>query len=442
MELFLTNRYIIDFDYHPVLQPLEGGILMKRLFTIIAVFMMLVIIQLPMFAETSSGHHHEEGEECACEVAESRDITIAEKELQTIDEELTAKISELEELTNMLYELISTKLSIEDFEMFSSELELRLSEVEQKLLNVESTIETGLPAVRDMIYEISSNLDSLENRLTEYINVATAQSVEEVKTTVLDEVNTKLADIEVTLDIHDSDILKIYDLLGEVSEKLSLLEDTIKSLTEMKDATKSEVFDELSPILDDLQVALNIHDSDILKLYDITSTLTEEIASIEESIANILPLQESLETVSLRLDMHDQDIVNIYDALSTKANVSDVEELTVRIENLESVVGTLGNSNIEDRISLLEEYANMIYDTMSTKPSLEDVEQMIIPVKEEMDNISVSLKTVADKVSAQDVDIVKLYGYVTQLFNEVQKLSGRISLIETMVRELYQKEGK
>lgn len=441
MELFLTNRYIIDFDYHPVLQPLEGGILMKRLFTIIAVFMMLVIIQLPMFAETSSGHHHEEAEECACEVAESRDITIAEKELQTIDEELTAKISELEELTNMLYELISTKLSIEDFEMFSSELELRLSEVEQKLLNVESTIETGLPAVRDMIYEISLNLDSLEKRLTEYINVATAQSVEEVKTTVLDEVNTKLADIEVTLDIHDSDILKLYDLLGEVSEKLSLLEDTIKSLTEMKDATKSEVFDELSPILDDLQVALNIHDSDILKLYDITSTLTEEIAAIEESITNIPLLQESVETLSLRLDMHDQDIVNIYDALSTKANVSDIDELALKVENLENII-TMQNSDIADRISLLEEYANMIYDTMSTKPSLEDVEQMIIPVKEEMDNISVSLKTVADKVSAQDVDIVKLYGYVTQLFNEVQKLSGRISLIETMVRELYQKEGK
>lgn len=309
---------------------------MRKLVTVVAVFILIAFLQLPIFAETSSGHQHEEGEECACEVAETKDITISVEELQTTDEELRERLSNLEEITNMLYELIGSKLSSEDFEAFSYELENRLANIEQELLNLKATVETGLPAVRDMIYELSSNLASLENRLTEYINLAVAQASEEVKAKIFDETNQKIADIEVTLDIHDSDILK---------------------------------------------------------LYDITSTLTNEIQRIEASIPDVSPLQESIETISLRVDLHDQDIVNIFDTLNTKA-------------------------------------------------SFEDVEQMIVPLKEEMNNISSALRSITTKVNSQDIDIIKLYNSIAQLSEELQRLAGRLSLIETIVRELYQKSGK
>jgi len=140
--------------------------------------------------------------------------------------------------------------------------------------------------------------------------------------------------------------------------------------------------------------------------------------------------------------MHDQDIVNIFDALSTKANLSDIEELSSRLQNLEEVVNSYQNSDVSDRISLLEEYANMIYDTLNTKASLEDVEQQIAPLKEEMNNISSALQSITTKVNSQDVDIIKLYNSIAQLTEELQRLAGRLSLIETMVRELYQKSGK
>ncbi|AFG35453.1 hypothetical protein Ferpe_1377 [Fervidobacterium pennivorans DSM 9078] len=358
---------------------------MRRLVTIFAVFALIAFLQVSIFAETSSGHQHEEGEECACELAEAKDITVSAEELQTIEEELRERLSNLEEITNMLYELIGSKLSSEDFEVFTYELKNRLADIEQELLNLKATTETGLPTMRDMIYELSSNLASLENRLTEYINLAVAQASEEVKAKIFDETNQKIADIEVTLDIHDSDILK---------------------------------------------------------LYDITSTLTNEIQRIEASIPDVSPLQESIETISLRVGMHDQDIVNIFDALSTKANLSDIEELSSRLQNLEEVVNSYQNSDVSDRISLLEEYANMIYDTLNTKASLEDVEQQIAPLKEEMNNISSALQSITTKVNSQDVDIIKLYNSIAQLTEELQRLAGRLSLIETMVRELYQKSGK
>jgi len=358
---------------------------MRKLATVVAVFIVIAFLQLPIFAETSSGHQHEEGEECACEVAETKDITVSVEELQTIDEELRERLSNLEEMTNMLYELIGSKLSSEDFEAFSYELENRLANIEQELLNLKATVETGLPAVRDMIYELSSNLASLENRLTEYINLAVAEANEELKSNILEEINQKISDIEVTLDIHDSDILK---------------------------------------------------------LYDITSTLTNEIEKIGASIPDVSPLQESIEAISLRVDMHDQDIVNIFDTLSTKANLSDIEELSLRIQNLEEVVNAYQNSDTSDRISLLEEYANMIYDTLNTKASFEDVEQMIVPLKERMNNISSALQSITTKVNSQDVDIIKLYYSIAQLSEELRRLAGRLSLIETMVRELYQKSGK
>ncbi|WP_372589031.1 hypothetical protein QQE94_06455 [Fervidobacterium pennivorans subsp. shakshaketiis] len=358
---------------------------MRKLVTVVAVFLLIAFLQLPIFAETSSGHQHEEGEECACEIADAKDITVSVEVLQTIDEELRERLSNLEEITNMLYELIGSKLSGEDFEVFSYELKNRLDDIEQEVLNLKASVETGLPAMRDMIYELSSNLASLENRLTEYINLAVAQANEELKSNILEEINQKISDIEVTLDIHDSDILK---------------------------------------------------------LYDITSTLTNEIEKIEASIPDVSPLQESIEAISLRLDMHDQDIVNIFDTLSTKANLSDIEELSSRLKNLEEVVNAYQNSDMSDRISLLEEYANMIYDTLNTKVSLEDVEQMIVPVKEEMNNISSALQAITTKVNSHDVDIIKLYNSIAQIAEELQRLTGRVSLIETMVRELYQKSGK
>lgn len=183
---------------------------------------------------------------------------------QEVDmETLLNRIELLEEYTNMIYDVLGTKVSSDDFETALAELDGRISELETKVLNIQSTIDTGLPALRDMLYELSANLAAVEERLTSYMEV---------------------------------------------------------SLSTLKDEAKAEVMDEILPMLDDIKVTLDIHDGDILKIYDTLGTLSEQIAAVQEKLASFEEISASIESLTLKLDMHDQDIVNIYDNLSMKAD--------------------------------------------------------------------------------------------------------------------------
>lgn len=210
--------------------------------------------------------------------AKLEELTKASDEKLSQIDTLMNRIELLEEYVNMIYEMVGTKVSTEDFETFNSELDERISTIETDLLNVKNTVDTGLPALRDMLYELSDNLAALEERLTSYIEVSINSLKEEmVKEGITTEApnndfETALEDIKVTLDIHDNDILKIYETLG---------------------------------------------------------TLSDQIAALEEKIID----PEAIETLTLKVDMHDQDIVNIYDNLSQKADREQVDQIETALEN-------------------------------------------------------------------------------------------------------------
>ncbi|WP_448378536.1 hypothetical protein [Fervidobacterium sp.] len=204
---------------------------------------------------------------------------------QEVDmETLLNRIELLEEYTNMIYDVLGTKVSSDEFETVLAELDNRISELETKVLNIQSTIDTGLPALRDMLYELSANLAAVEERLTSYIEV---------------------------------------------------------SLLTLKDETKAELMDEILPMLDDIKVTLDIHDSDILKIYDTLGTLSEQIAAIQEKLLSFEELSASIESLTLKLDMHDQDIVNIYDNLSMKADREQVDALEASVADLQEQIAGL-----------------------------------------------------------------------------------------------------
>jgi chaperonin cofactor prefoldin len=247
---------------------------------------------------------------------------------QEVDmETLLNRIELLEEYTNMIYDVLGTKVSSDELETVLDELETvlaeldgRISELETKVLNIQSTIDTGLPALRDMLYELFANLAAVEERLTSYIEVSLLTIKDEAKAEVMDEILSMLDDIKVTLDIHDSDILKIYDTLGTLSEQIAAVQEKLASF-----------MDEIFPMLDDIKVTLDIHDSDILKIYDTLGTLSEQIAALQEKLASFEEISASIELLTLKLDMHDQDIVNIYDNLSMKADREQVDALEASV---------------------------------------------------------------------------------------------------------------
>jgi len=321
---------------------------MRKMF-ILAVVGLLVLLQAIIFADESSpttlGHQHAEGEECMCEVAEQRDITVQETEiLSKADTE--ERLANVEETISMLYELINSKASVEDFNAMSQTLEERIIKLEEGLLNLDSTISTGLPSIRDMVYELSKSLSLLEDRLTEYVH------------TTIDE----------SLETFTSDI------------------------NEIKNQVES------------LRVAVDIQDSDILKLYETTSNLSDRVSNLENLSSTIDALSQLLETLSLHSDMYNQDIVNIYDALSSKANISDVERISLEIEAIQAEVSNLKNTEFAD--------------------------------------LNKQLSQIVAKIDTHNIDILTLYTSVEQLFKQIQMLSGRISTLETMVRDLNQKIGK
>jgi len=204
---------------------------------------------------------------------------------QEVDmETLLNRIELLEEYTNMIYDVLGTKVSSDELETVLAELDGRISEIETKVLNIQSTIDTGLPALRDMLYELSANLAAVEERLTSYIEV---------------------------------------------------------SLLTIKDEAKAELMDEILPMLDDIKVTLDIHDSDILKIYDTLGTLSEQIAALQEKLASFEEIAASIESLTLKLDMHDQDIVNIYDNLSMKADREQVDALEASVADLQEQIAGL-----------------------------------------------------------------------------------------------------
>lgn len=306
------------------------------------------------------------------------------------------RIELLEEYANMIYDAVGTKVATEDFEAYVAEMEDRIGALETELLNVKSSVETGMPALRDMLYELSANLASVEERLTSYVEVAIASLKEELGNP---QVLSEATDLSQISEIYDSieglnEILT--GLAAQIGDTDYLLRKQIADLEKNMNANfenyvaKSELEEKLSNLystIEDLKVTLDIHDSDILKIYETLGTLSEQIAILNDMLGGMDELVSNVESLMLKVDMHDQDIVNIYDNLSTKA---DIEQVDMLEEDLQTLT---------NRLELLEEYANMIYDTLNTKVSEEDFASAVEELNANIEKVNTGLNAKINKVS-------------------------------------------
>jgi DNA repair exonuclease SbcCD ATPase subunit len=140
---------------------------------------------------------------------------------------LVSRVELLEEYVNMIYDVLGTKVSSEEFEIVMTELDDRLSELETKVLNIQSTIDTGLPAIRAMVYELSSNLAALEERVTTYTDVR-VEAVEENLDVLAERVN-----------LLENQFVSLGQIVEEVKADKSEVEELNKKLDELK-AEKSQ----------------------------------------------------------------------------------------------------------------------------------------------------------------------------------------------------------
>ncbi|HOH53069.1 MAG TPA: hypothetical protein PLN23_02540 [Fervidobacterium sp.] len=284
---------------------------------------------------------------------------------QEVDlEVLQNRVDLLEEYSNMIYDSLGTKLSVDDFDVAMVGLDERLGALETNVLNLQGTINDGLPALRDMIYELSANLSSLEERLTSYVGVSSDEAKAAAIEEALAEVNPVLDDIKVTLDIHDGDILKIYETLGNLNDELSNLNDMVSELQPVSESLQA------------LSLKVDMHDQDIVNLYDNLSTKAdaEKVDALEVTVTDLLDSIDGLSEIitGLGAQIGDTDYLlrkQIADlAAIANANTAKIDELAKGTEE--------NYSTLSDKVSLLEDYSNMIYDTASTKAAQEDVAQL------------------------------------------------------------------
>ncbi|NLH37700.1 MAG: hypothetical protein GX468_06175 [Thermotogaceae bacterium] len=314
---------------------------------------------------------------------------------QEVDlEVLQNRVDLLEEYSNMIYDSLGTKLSVDDFDVAMAGLDERLGALETNVLNLQGTINDGLPALRDMIYELSANLSSLEERLTSYVGVSSDEAKAAAIEEALAEVNPVLDDIKVTLDIHDGDILKIYETLGNLSDELANLNDMVS---------------ELQPVSENLQalsLKVDMHDQDIVNLYDNLSTKAdaEKVDALEATVTDLLDSIDGLSEIitGLGAQIGDTDYLlrkQIENLTKTvDANTAKIDELA---KGTEENYGTLS-----DKVSLLEDYSNMIYDTVNTKAAQEDVAQL----QQTVDQLEKSLNEANEKV--QQAQLIGIAGIV------------------------------
>ena len=188
------------------------------------------------------------------------------------------------------------------------------------------------------------------------------------------------------------------------------------------------------------------------------SNLSDELANLNDMVSELQPVSENLQALSLKVDMHDQDIVNLYDNLSTKADAERVDaleatvaDLSDSIDGLSEIITGLGaqigdtdyllrkqienlaktvNANaakidelatstednygtLSDKVSLLEDYSNMIYDTVATKAAQEDVAQLQQNVDDNTAKIDQLEKTLHETTeSAQRAQMIGIIGIV------------------------------
>jgi len=321
---------------------------------------------------------------------------------QEVDlEVLQNRVDLLEEYSNMIYDSLGTKLSVDDFDVAMAGLDERLGALETNVLNLQGTINDGLPALRDMIYELSANLSSLEERLTSYVGVSSDEAKAAAIEEALAEVNPVLDDIKVTLDIHDGDILKIYETLGNLNDELSNLNDMVS---------------ELQPVSENLQalsLKVDMHDQDIVNLYDNLSTKAdaEKVDALEATVTDLLDSIDGLSEIitGLGAQIGDTDYLlrkQIADlAAIANANTAKIDELAKGTEE--------NYSTLSDKVSLLEDYSNMIYDTASTKAAQEDVAQLQETVDNntaKIDQLEKSLNEANAKV--QQAQLIGIAGIV------------------------------
>lgn len=123
----------------------------------------------------------------------------------------------------------------EEFTATTSEISGRIDELETRVLNIEDTIATGLPVIRDMVYGLSEDLKTLEDRTTAYTDIR------------FDELSMGFDELSEKLDSLNDYVVNFKEetdgRLEVLEDRVNLLENQVISLEQVLTDTKADKMD-------------------------------------------------------------------------------------------------------------------------------------------------------------------------------------------------------
>lgn len=299
----------------------------------------------------------------------------------------------------------------------------QLDELETRLLNIESTIETGLPAIRDMVYGLSEDLANAQEAMKSYTDVI----ADELRSSV-DEISTDVQDIKLTLELHDQDIVKLYDLVTQIQDKfvytdeegttseidLSQLKDDVAGLSEILSGLAAQLGDvdyllrkqisdldkkastkdaELETLIQELSTKFDEHEAaNSAKFEDVYATIEQQTATLSDAI---MGQQEELAQLQEKLDKLSDFVVNFKNEVSEK-----LENLDMRLGLLEDQVASL--------TQIVEEVKADKADVEEINKKLSDVEKASVTKKELEEARTIATWGIVTGVSGIVIGIIAL----------------------------------
>ncbi len=306
-----------------------------------------------------------------------------------------------------------------------------------------------LDYVEGLLNDKQAQIDQLSNRtdlLEEYANQiydtlgtkADAAAVQQLYDELYAEIEKlqndvamQFEDVNLTLDLHDQDIIKLYDLINGINDKF-VYTDEEGNQQEIDLAALKNDIDELSMIIDGLAGQLGDVDYALRKQINTLSAKDGELAAKDEELAaNIADLSSTIDAMKEQITYLDDSLVNTYSVLSD-AIVSQQEELTTTKDEMAASIASLQEKDAYLEDSLVNTYS-VLSDAISSQQEelttrIDDLETRVLNIE---DTVATGLPVMRDMIYGLSDDLKNLEERVTTYTDiRVDDLSQRLDSVE------------
>lgn len=228
-----------------------------------------------------------------------------------------------------------------------------------------------------------------------------------------------LSFLEVNVEILNQDVLKIFDTLGKFEEKFEL---------------ENEHLGLLNELVEMLNAKLNIHDIDIVNIFDVLST--------KVSIDEFEPVRDTVDVLTEQVSVLTESVLALHDKFETLESDCRLEMLFIKnsIEQLAS------KDELKDELKALENDLMTKFEKMlDSKIKDSALERSIGELRSDLNKLGQEFmrfsESTTKKLFEQDRDIVLILDSLQKMWEELQRLSAKVSTLEVKFGEVYRSVG-